>query len=382
MTRIIALSGGRSGVGTTTVAVQLAAQLAAAGQRVCLLELVSGATAASRLLDVAITAMLSDRLSETNAGQSIAAAVPQGFDLVAAGRGRNWLRDLSAAQLMTVSDGLPQLQDYDFVLIDTGIGTDQNQLAFSLASPELLLVITPEPESRSDAYALLKLLYAEQYGGVISVLVNKSTSPATGQHAYDRFRDIASFYLDMQLPLAAIIGTAETVAHRERSAKPPAGSPISDIQTLANSLLAQDDAALQRDLATFSAQLLQSADAVAAVDVPAEFKPVFTAPQPERDLHEQLAQLSAQVDGLIATVERLRLDEMARDRTLPARPAERERCSVASIAAIASRSERVTVAGETFAIYHMRSAGGRQQRFACQSIDDDLEEPEPQTRSS
>jgi flagellar biosynthesis protein FlhG len=387
MTRIVALTGGRDDVGTTTIAVRLAAQLAASGRRVCLLALVNAA-AATTLLDAPVAGTLSDYLSSgrtTPAG--LATTVPQGFDLVAGGQGSNWLRDLSAEQLVTLSDGLQELQGYDFILIDAGVGSDQNQLAFSLASPELLLVITPEAESRSAAYALLKLLYAEQYGGFISVLVNKSGTHATGRHAYDKFREIASFYLDMQLPLAGLIGVEGMLSQPHASAAATTGTPSADIHKLVEHLLAQDDPVLQCDIASFCGQLLLAAGAIAAVDIEPQAKPVFAAPRPDDDLHAQLALLSGQVDELISEVERLRHEDSAAATSaavVPAQPAaaDSERCSVAGISAIASRSERVTVGGETFPIYHMRTASGRWQRFACQSIDDDLTEPEPHSRSS
>ena len=390
MTRIIALSGGRDAVGKTSAAVELATHLAAAGQRVCLLELVTDTRAASNWLDAAPAATLSDRVTGRNAGERLPASLPQGFDLVVAGGGRHWLRELSAEQLASVSDALAQLQGYDFMLIDVGIETDQNQLAFSLASPELLVVITPEPESRSDAYTVLKLLYAEQYAGTISVLVNKSPNATAGGHAYDKLREIASFYLDMDPPLAALIGMAESRAVADGGAAATPRLPAADVEKLAQHILAQNAAALQRDMASFCSQLLQAAGAVAAVDgdvdVEAEFKPALVASQPQFDLREQLAQLSTQVDALINEVEHWREQQTAHPPAASAPPAPaapaRERCSVAAIAAMAGRSERVSVAGETFAIYHLRTASGRQQRFACQSSDDDLEEPEPQTRSS
>jgi hypothetical protein len=180
----------------------------------------------------------------------------------------------------------------------------------------------------------------------------------------------------MDPPLAGLIGAIVK-----------AGTPSADMQNLASSLLARDAAALQRDMGAFCRQLLQAAGAIAAVDVEPEFKPAFAAPRPKDDLHEQLGRLSAQVDELIAEVDRLRHDETAHAATAsaqraPAAADSRRRSAPPCMAAIASRSEHVTVAGETFAIYHMRTAAGRQQRFACQSIDDDREEPEPQTRSS
>lgn len=383
MTRIIALSGGRNAVGKTHLAVELAAHLAASGQRVCLLELVTGASAASSLLDVEVATSLSDRLSGQHAGERLPVTVPQGFDLVVGGHGGDWLRNLSGEQLATVSDALLGLDDYDFILVEVGISTDQNQLAFSLASPELLLVITPEPESRADAYAVLKLLYAEQYAGRISVLVNRSPNPAAGHQAYGNFREIAEFYLDMQLPLAGLVGVTKTAALPGGGANAPAA----DMHALTTYVLSPGDTVRERDMAFFCKQLLQAAGAVPAGDIAPDFKPVFAARRHEPGLQEQLALLAGQIDELIDEVERLRRNETANGVTAPApvaRPAGSDpgRGYAASIAAIANRSEQVTVGGETFAIYHMRTAGGGQQRFACQGIDDDLEEPEPQTRSS
>ena len=46
-----------------------------------------------------------------------------------------------------------------FILIDTGAGISDQVLEFVMASPEVLLVSTPEPSSLTDAYSLLKALY-------------------------------------------------------------------------------------------------------------------------------------------------------------------------------------------------------------------------------
>ena len=138
MTRIITITGSRDGVGKTALTTGLAKCLAGRGQRVCLLALLADAG-----LGATAGATLSDRLAGTGAANELAVCTPEGFDLVVGG-GRNWLRDLSREQMGRVADVLHTLGDYDFLLIDAGADTEQNQLAFSLASPELLVVITPD----------------------------------------------------------------------------------------------------------------------------------------------------------------------------------------------------------------------------------------------
>ncbi|MGW8310834.1 MAG: nucleotide-binding protein [Thiogranum sp.] len=389
MTRIIALIGARDGVGKTSLGVDLGARLAAYGQRVCLLELVTDATAASVTLGIRPDATLSDKLSGRNTGESLTVRVPPGFDLVVGGDG-SWLWHLTHEQLATISDLLRTLGSYDFLLIDAGTGTAQNQFAFSLASPELLVVVTPAAELLSDTYALLKLLYAEQYDGSVSVVVNKAKNHTVGENSYDKFREVARFYLDMPLPLAGLLldtpdgepatGSAAGAGHE------PAVS--ADRDNLARRLLANPEAAESLDMGSFCRRLLSAAGASPATGSEVLVKPAFSASPADRDFHQQLDFLSKQVDDLIAEVERLRSDDARQTIPQPAMPdtvaapANRHCSDVCGGAEIADRSEQVSFEGESFSIYYLYKENGEQQRFACHSIADDLEEPEPQTRSS
>jgi flagellar biosynthesis protein FlhG len=50
------------------------------------------------------------------------------------------------------------LSDYDIVLFDTAAGISSNVLAFNASANEIMVVVTPEPTSITDAYALMKIL--------------------------------------------------------------------------------------------------------------------------------------------------------------------------------------------------------------------------------
>lgn len=391
MTRIITLTGARDGVGKTSLSVDLGARLAAYGQRVCLLELISDATAASGTLGVRANATLSDKLSGRNRGESLPVRVPLGFDLVVGGD-RSWLWHLTPEQLAEVGDLLQTLGSYDFLLIDAGSGTAQNQFAFSLASPELLVVITPAAELLSDTYALLKLLYAEQYDGLASVVVNKARNHAIGQSSYDKFREVAGFYLDMPLPLAGLL--LDTPDSEPATALPGTGgrelAVAADRDNLARHLLANPEAAEPLDMPGFCRRLLAAAGASPAAVGEVLVQPAFSAPPVGHDFHQQLDVLSKQVDDLIAEVERLRSDDTrqttqpppAPERPMVTEPASRHCREICSGADFADGTQQVSLEGESFSIYYLFKANGEQQRFACHGIADNLEKPEPQTRSS
>jgi flagellar biosynthesis protein FlhG len=371
MTRIITLIGGTEGTGESGIAADLAVRLAAGEQRVCLLALSGGEDPAGGLPNWSDITTLADSLSGHTEPSLLQLA--RGCDLVIGARDPHWLRTLDQAQLMDLGDRLQQPFGHDYLLIDAGAGSHQNRLAFALASPEVLLVITPASESLTAAYSLLKLFYAEQYDGSVGVLVTHCENSAQGQHTYEKLRGLAGFYLEMPLKLAGILAGDD---EQEGMA-----ALIAELQQ------AQDDVPVL-DAAAFRRRYLEAAGALPESDDEPAITPTFTtASTPDSDLQEQLALLSGQVDDLIAEVERLRSDK-SRPEPLPDKPPVQpprpaaERCDTACIAAMASASETVTAGGETFTLYHLRQGGGRQVRFACQSIDDDLEEPEPRSSLS
>jgi|GEM_PF-1655603 len=386
MTRIITLTSGSDGVGKTAIALNLAASLAAAGQRACLLELVADASAASTRLDVPVIATLSDRLSGATGSTPLAITLPAGFDLVTGGTRASWLWDLPAAQLRAMTADLQSLDGYDFLLIDAGSGTAQKQLAFSLASPELWLVVTPEPASLAEAYTRLKLLYAEGYTGQIRIFVNKVKNHTVGRHTYDKFREIASFYLEMQLPLAGMLSQVDDVGLNGLIPPCVADRPAlaAEFSKLVDYLLTSSDAPPSRDMVTYGQRYLRAAGETNGDEKDTAMMPAFTDQQPQANLHHQLEALSDQVDELIAEIEQLRKDDAAELIPMPAaaRSPAQTGCNPTCIAAMASRSEPMTVQGESFEVYYLPKPDGETQRFAFHSIDDDLEEPEPQTHLS
>jgi len=61
---------------------------------------------------------------------------------------------------------------YDVLLIDTGAGISSNVIYFNLAAQERILVVTPEPTSITDAYALIKVMFMQHGTKKFIVLMN------------------------------------------------------------------------------------------------------------------------------------------------------------------------------------------------------------------
>ena len=73
-------------------------------------------------------------------------------------------------------------------------------LEFVLASPEVLLVTTPEPSSLTDSYSLLKALYRNpnftEGGTTIHVVANRVHSVEDGQMVYEKLKSVVEQFLN------------------------------------------------------------------------------------------------------------------------------------------------------------------------------------------
>ena len=393
MTRIITITSGRPHAGKTTISVNLAAQLAALGQRVCLLDADPGGDNVAKLLGDYPASSLEQLLAGEARMDTVCRRCDEGFDWVSGGSNPESLTLLLPGRLQHLADGISSLGDYDFILIDAATSLHANILGLSLSSSELLLVLDTEYESLSESYALLKVLFSEAYSGQINVLINKAENHTIGRHSYNKFREVAGFYLNMQLPLAGMIADDPLITDASASAgsllKQGTVSPaFRDIEALAHRLISEAAEAESVNVAEFGRRYL----CATGFQIPDVQGKIFQQPGWRHDeeptgLHNQLEQLSDQVDTLIAEVDQLRQKGPAAETDLlelqqPDPAPATEQCSETCIAAMASFTETCTVQGDTFSVYQISQPNGRMQRFACHSMDDGLREPEPQTTSS
>jgi flagellar biosynthesis protein FlhG len=382
MTRIITITSGKGGVGKTSIAVNLAFELAQREQRVCLLDAGSGPTNAAMLLGLKPRYTLRDLTASGPGLGEVLIRNCYGLDIVAGGSETPGMVGLRTDELQRLTTALGELDPYHFIVIDTASGIARNLLSLSLASTEVVLVVTPEPTSMRDAYALLKLLHAQEYGGDIRVVVNRVKTHRAGSQSYDKFREVVAYYLGRQIPLLGLVGEDE----RMRQA----------VQARTPLLSRNPDSPAARDICALADELLSGAKAVAGISVRGFWRRYlqlvttrhYAAPQAStrpaaervnRGLQRQLEHLSAQIDNLIAEIARLREVEN-RNIGVSASPGPQSTASFEGwIAGLSAGSEDVSLQGESFRIYRIRQPDGRYIPCACHGHGDDLQTAEPRS---
>jgi flagellar biosynthesis protein FlhG len=222
-TRVIAVTSGKGGVGKTNVVANLAVELARVGKRVLVLDADLGLGNIDVLLGLVPRYTLEHVLCGSHRLSDIIIQGPAGIQVLPAGSGLPQFTSLTDTQQLMLQSELEHIADtVDVLLIDTGAGVSPNVTYFASAAQEAIVVISPEPTSLTDAYALMKVLCRQHRERRFKVLVNlaKSQREATQTFrkldiAAERFLNIGLEYLgfiplDDYLPMAVIEQKAVT----------------------------------------------------------------------------------------------------------------------------------------------------------------------------
>lgn len=211
MTRIIAVTSGKGGVGKTHLSVNLALQCARKGLRTCLFDADLGLANVNLLLKLAPQRTLGDVIVGDCRLQDIVMTAA-GIDIIPGSSGIAAMADLAPAALRRIGAEFRMLSRYDLIIFDTSSGVSDNVLAFVNAAPETLLVVTQEPTALTDAYALVKLLLRRRYAGRLQVVVNQAHSEVQARHTYEKFREVVRVYQGVDVHLLGAVPVDRRVA--------------------------------------------------------------------------------------------------------------------------------------------------------------------------
>ena len=196
--RAIAVSGGKGGVGKSTIAVNLAIAYAQAGSRTLMVDTDLGMADLNLLLGVAPQKSLLDALGGTPIEEILVAA--HGIQLLPALNGSYTLSTIGAAGQRRILEMVASLgAKFETLVIDIAAGIGQTQTAFAGATTDAIVVVNPEPLSMADAYACLKVLATEQGVKHAFVVPNRVTSRAQADELTTRLGALVARFLDMEI---------------------------------------------------------------------------------------------------------------------------------------------------------------------------------------
>lgn len=193
---VFSVTSGKGGVGKTNMSVNLACSLARSGKRVVLLDADLGLANVDVLLGMAPDRNLFHLFHEGASLEDILFDTPYGFKILPASSGMSEMLSLNTGQKLELLEAMDALEDkVDYLIVDTGAGINDNVLYFNLAVQERIVVLTPEPTSLTDAYALIKVMKLNHGVEHFKVLVNMAPDAKAAKEMYTRLYAACDHFL-------------------------------------------------------------------------------------------------------------------------------------------------------------------------------------------
>lgn len=204
--KVIAVASGKGGVGKTNIAANLAIALAQKGAKPLLFDADLGLGNIDILLGLSPRYNLSHVISGEKSIQDVLVTGPRGIRILPAASGIARMAVLDNQAQASLIHAVSQLDiEVDYLLIDLAAGIAGDVLTFSRAAQDVIVIVSNEPASITDAYALIKVLSRDHGVKRFRVLPNMVRDQHEGQLLFQRVAAVADRYLDVTLDLVGTV---------------------------------------------------------------------------------------------------------------------------------------------------------------------------------
>ena len=218
--RVISVTSGKGGVGKSNVVSNLAIALSAQGKKVLLIDADLGLGNLDVLLGLSPVYNLNHVLNGDKSILDILIDGPAGIKIIPAGSGVQELTSLGQHEKLKLLDELDMLEEhFDILIVDTEAGISENVTYFTVAAQEIFVVVTPEPTSITDAYALIKLLATRYSEHHFKVLVNMAKDSEEALEVFRKLANVAGRFLDISLDYLGCVVKDEKVVEAVKRQK-------------------------------------------------------------------------------------------------------------------------------------------------------------------
>lgn len=195
-TRTISITSGKGGVGKTTLTSNLALRLSQTGNKVLIFDGDLGMANVDILYGVKAEGNIHDVICGEKTIHEVLVEVAKDVYLIPGGSGVLEFNSLNGFQRRAMIEAVGTLpQDFDYMLIDTAPGIADNVLYLNAAAQTISVVITPDPASLADSYALIKVLHQKYKENKFAIICNNVRDEAEGIGLYQRFNDVVNKFL-------------------------------------------------------------------------------------------------------------------------------------------------------------------------------------------
>ena len=220
-TRCIAVSSGKGGVGKSNIALNSALVLSKAGFKTLLIDGDVNLGNLDILLGSSPKYNLSDMFVEKLPIERVIHKGPDGLHILSGCSGENKLVGIEHIFKDFVIDSLIKIESqYDYIIIDTAAGIDSFVVDFLICADEIIVVVTSEPTSVLDSYALIKVLMMRGIYGKINILVNLVSSEKDAKGTFRKLGMAVKRFLNYKIHYMGFLSSDKSVLEAVRNQIP------------------------------------------------------------------------------------------------------------------------------------------------------------------
>jgi flagellar biosynthesis protein FlhG len=204
--KVIAVTGGKGGVGKTTVSANLAVSIAAQGRDVMLLDADLGLANVDVILGLHTRFHLGHVVQGECALEDAIVTGPHGLQIVPAASGLRHMANLSEAEHAGIIRAFSELyHNVEVLVVDTAAGLHESVTTFTQAAHHVVVVVCDEPASITDAYALIKVLSRDHGVRRFQILANQTRRSGEGPGLFQKISRVCDRFLNVTLEFAGSV---------------------------------------------------------------------------------------------------------------------------------------------------------------------------------
>ncbi|HAY37927.1 MAG TPA: flagellar synthesis regulator FleN [Desulfobacteraceae bacterium] len=245
---VFAITSGKGGVGKTNIVGNLAITCQRMRKRVLIFDADLGLANIDIIFGINPKYTIEEVIKGEKELSQIIARGPEGVAIIPASSGVQELSHLTEGHKINLLNEFDLLNNmYDILLIDTGAGISSNVIYFNLAAQERIIVVTPEPTSITDAYALIKVMFMKHGTNKFIILMNMVRNEREAVSVYKHLSGVVEKFMgSISLDYAGYIPYDKHLNESVNRREPvtccyPQSSSSQSFKKLAEYLLEQTD---------------------------------------------------------------------------------------------------------------------------------------------
>ena len=228
--QVVAFASGREACGRTTLLVQTAAALTAAGHGVLIID--ENAAPNNAISSFGLSSRY-DLLNALNGERSLrqvtlhAAPLLRILPAARAARELDHASRLAAAARLRLADCLQEMQgDVGFILMDTALRRGGHLSPLALAARHMTLVVTAQSTAITNAYLLIKRIAQERGRNDFQVAITRAKCREEARAIFENMRRVAREHLAVRLDYlgSALVPGIDNLAEALLTRLPPVGA--------------------------------------------------------------------------------------------------------------------------------------------------------------